>query len=225
MPVALVTGANRGHRRRDRRRSSPATTGSLVIAGARDPVAGRGGRQRARASSSTSPTTTRSAPRSPGSRRTPARLDVLINNAGVYGDPTGAGRLRPRRRAPACSRSTSSAPGGWPRRRCRCCARSDVAADRQRLERQRPARRDGHRLRRLPPLEGGAERAHPHARRRGAARSRSTRSARAGCGPTWAARSAPRSVAEGADTAVWLATRPSDVPTGGFFRDRKPIPW
>ena len=36
---------------------------------------------------------------------------------------------------------------------------------------------------------------------------------------------APRSVEEGADTAVWLATLPPDGPTGGFFRDRKPIPW
>jgi NAD(P)-dependent dehydrogenase (short-subunit alcohol dehydrogenase family) len=37
--------------------------------------------------------------------------------------------------------------------------------------------------------------------------------------------SASRSVEEGADTAVWLATLPDDGPTGGFFRDRKPIPW
>jgi NAD(P)-dependent dehydrogenase (short-subunit alcohol dehydrogenase family) len=36
---------------------------------------------------------------------------------------------------------------------------------------------------------------------------------------------APRSVAEGADTAVWLATLPDDGPSGGYFRDRKPIPW
>ncbi len=36
---------------------------------------------------------------------------------------------------------------------------------------------------------------------------------------------APRDVAEGADTAVWLATLPSSGPTGQFFRDRKPIPW
>jgi hypothetical protein len=36
---------------------------------------------------------------------------------------------------------------------------------------------------------------------------------------------APRSVAEGADTAVWLATLPDDGPQGGFFRDRKPISW
>jgi NAD(P)-dependent dehydrogenase (short-subunit alcohol dehydrogenase family) len=36
---------------------------------------------------------------------------------------------------------------------------------------------------------------------------------------------ASRSIEEGADTAVWLATLPDDGPTGGFFRDRKPIPW
>lgn len=39
-------------------------------------------------------------------------------------------------------------------------------------------------------------------------------------GPT-----APRSVTEGADTIVWLATLPDRGPTGGFFRDRRPIPW
>jgi NAD(P)-dependent dehydrogenase (short-subunit alcohol dehydrogenase family) len=36
---------------------------------------------------------------------------------------------------------------------------------------------------------------------------------------------ARRSVEEGADTAIWLATLPDDGPTGGFFRDREPIPW
>jgi NAD(P)-dependent dehydrogenase (short-subunit alcohol dehydrogenase family) len=38
-------------------------------------------------------------------------------------------------------------------------------------------------------------------------------------------RFAPRSVEEGADTAVYLAMLPDGGPTGGFFRDRKPIPW
>lgn len=37
--------------------------------------------------------------------------------------------------------------------------------------------------------------------------------------------SADRSPAEGADTAIWLATLPADGPTGGFFRDRAPIDW
>jgi NAD(P)-dependent dehydrogenase (short-subunit alcohol dehydrogenase family) len=36
---------------------------------------------------------------------------------------------------------------------------------------------------------------------------------------------APRTVQQGADTAVWLATLPDDGPTGGFFRDRKTIAW
>ena len=36
---------------------------------------------------------------------------------------------------------------------------------------------------------------------------------------------ATRSPEEAADTAVWLATLPDDGPTGGFFRDRKPIQW
>jgi NAD(P)-dependent dehydrogenase (short-subunit alcohol dehydrogenase family) len=36
---------------------------------------------------------------------------------------------------------------------------------------------------------------------------------------------APRTVEQGADTAVWLATLPDDGPTGGFFRNRQPIPW
>jgi NAD(P)-dependent dehydrogenase (short-subunit alcohol dehydrogenase family) len=37
--------------------------------------------------------------------------------------------------------------------------------------------------------------------------------------------SAPRSVGEGADTAVWLASEAPHELTGKFFRDRKEIPW
>jgi NAD(P)-dependent dehydrogenase (short-subunit alcohol dehydrogenase family) len=36
---------------------------------------------------------------------------------------------------------------------------------------------------------------------------------------------APRSVEQGADTIVWLATLPANGPTGGFFRDRRSIEW
>ena len=36
---------------------------------------------------------------------------------------------------------------------------------------------------------------------------------------------ATRPVEKGAETAVWLATLPADGPSGGFFRDMKPIPW
>jgi NAD(P)-dependent dehydrogenase (short-subunit alcohol dehydrogenase family) len=36
---------------------------------------------------------------------------------------------------------------------------------------------------------------------------------------------ADRSTLEGCDTIVWAATLPDGGPSGGFFRDRKPIPW
>ena len=36
---------------------------------------------------------------------------------------------------------------------------------------------------------------------------------------------ATRSVEQGADTIVWLATLPANGPTGGFFHDRKRIDW
>jgi len=36
---------------------------------------------------------------------------------------------------------------------------------------------------------------------------------------------APLSPEQGADTPVWLVTLPNGGPTGGFFRDRQPVPW
>jgi NAD(P)-dependent dehydrogenase (short-subunit alcohol dehydrogenase family) len=36
---------------------------------------------------------------------------------------------------------------------------------------------------------------------------------------------APRSPEEGADGVVWAATLPEGGPTGGFFRDRRPLAW
>ena len=36
---------------------------------------------------------------------------------------------------------------------------------------------------------------------------------------------AERTPAQGADTAIFLATLPDDGPTGGMFRDRRPIRW
>jgi NAD(P)-dependent dehydrogenase (short-subunit alcohol dehydrogenase family) len=36
---------------------------------------------------------------------------------------------------------------------------------------------------------------------------------------------APRTVEEGADTAVWLASLPDHGPSGQLFRDREPYPW
>ncbi len=37
--------------------------------------------------------------------------------------------------------------------------------------------------------------------------------------------SAPRSLQQGVDTTVWLATLPDSGPTGGFFRDRRHLAW
>ncbi|MEV6314416.1 SDR family oxidoreductase [Streptomyces sp. NPDC051776] len=34
-----------------------------------------------------------------------------------------------------------------------------------------------------------------------------------------------RPVGEGAESVVWAATLPDDGPTGGFFRDGRPLPW
>ena len=36
---------------------------------------------------------------------------------------------------------------------------------------------------------------------------------------------APRSPAKGAQTILWLANLPVSGPSGGFFRDKKRIPW
>ncbi len=36
---------------------------------------------------------------------------------------------------------------------------------------------------------------------------------------------APLSPAQGADTVVWAALLPPSGPSGGFFRERRPIPW
>jgi NAD(P)-dependent dehydrogenase (short-subunit alcohol dehydrogenase family) len=47
--------------------------------------------------------------------------------------------------------------------------------------------------------------------------------------PGWVATdmggSGGRPVRDGAAGIVWAATLPDDGPTGGFFRDRRPIPW
>jgi NAD(P)-dependent dehydrogenase (short-subunit alcohol dehydrogenase family) len=48
--------------------------------------------------------------------------------------------------------------------------------------------------------------------------------------PNWVATDmggagAPRSVEGGAAGIVWAATLPDGGPTGGFFRDGKPLPW
>ena len=43
--------------------------------------------------------------------------------------------------------------------------------------------------------------------------------------PDMGVSNAPRSVEQGADTIVWLATLPATGLTGGFFADRKQNEW
>jgi NAD(P)-dependent dehydrogenase (short-subunit alcohol dehydrogenase family) len=50
------------------------------------------------------------------------------------------------------------------------------------------------------------------------------------CSPGWVRTGmggpeASRLPDKGAETPVWLATLPSDGPTGGFFEDKKAVPW
>ena len=50
------------------------------------------------------------------------------------------------------------------------------------------------------------------------------------CHPGWVrtemgGAGASKSPEEGADTPIWLALLPDGGPTGGFFRDRQPMPW
>ena len=50
------------------------------------------------------------------------------------------------------------------------------------------------------------------------------------CHPGWVrtdmgGRGASKSIDEGADTPVWLALLSKDGPTGGYFQDKKPMPW
>ena len=44
-----------------------------------------------------------------------------------------------------------------------------------------------------------------------------------GCRPTWAVQ-APRAPSS-AEALVWAATLPNSGPSGGFFQDRRPVPW
>ncbi len=43
--------------------------------------------------------------------------------------------------------------------------------------------------------------------------------------PDYGDEARPKTVAEGADTSVWLATLDENGPTAGFYTDRKRIPW
>ena len=153
----------------------------------------------------------------------PGSLDVLVNNAGVYGDPSGAADydLAGARRV-----FETNVFGAW----------RLIQAALPLLRRS-----DGPRIVNVSSGSGQLEdmgtgyaayrlsKAALNALTRTLAAEEPRININSVC-PGWVRTdmggpAAPRSVQEGADTAVWLATMPADGPTGGFFRDRRPIAW
>jgi NAD(P)-dependent dehydrogenase (short-subunit alcohol dehydrogenase family) len=151
------------------------------------------------------------------------RLDALVNNAGVYGDPIGAADYDLGRAHEVLEVNTF---GPW-----------------RLIEAFLPLMRNSSRPRivnvssgagQLSDMNGGRaayrlSKAALNALTRTLASDERWVKVNTMC-PGWVrtdmgGSAAPRSVEEGADTAVWLATLPDDGPTGGFFRNRKPIPW
>jgi NAD(P)-dependent dehydrogenase (short-subunit alcohol dehydrogenase family) len=221
--VALVSGANRGIGREIARQLAE-DHDFLVLAGSRDPrsveetelirsleldVASQASVDAAQATVMSDP----------------GRLDVLVNNAGVYGDPDGAGDYDLGR---AHQVIETNLFGAW-----------------RLAQAFLPLLRKGDHGRIVSVSSGAGQledmlggRAAYRVSKAGLnalTRVLAADEARHGilantmC-PGWVrtdmgGAAAPRSLSEGADTAVWLATIDDDGPSGGFFRDRRPIPW
>jgi len=155
------------------------------------------------------------------------RVDILVNNAGIYPErPTGASRADLRM---ARGILETNLLGAW-----RLCQELLPLMKR-------------HRYGRIVNISSGsgsfAEGLHPD--HPGYAVSKAAKNAltamladelrgtnilvNAAC-PGWVRTdmggpAAPRSVAKGAETPVWLALLSNGGPSGQFFRDRRPIPW
>jgi NAD(P)-dependent dehydrogenase (short-subunit alcohol dehydrogenase family) len=219
--VALVSGASRGIGAEIARQLA-ADHGFLVFAGARDPddVEEAEGIVPIELDV-TDQATVAAAQEQVGSDA--GRLDTLVNNAGVYGDPIGAVDYDLGRAHDVLEVNTF---GPW-----------------RLIEAFVPLLRRGDQPRivnvssgagQLSDMNGGraayrVSKAGLNALTRTLASDEPGIKVNTMC-PGWVrtdmgGSAAPKSVEEGADTAVWLATLPDDGPTGGFFRNRKPIPW
>ena len=219
--MALVSGASRGIGA-EIARELASDHGFLVFAGARDP----GDVEATEGVEPISLDVTDQAIVDAARERIesdPGRLDALVNNAGVYGDPIGAADYDLGRAHEVLEVNTF---GPWrltqallPLLRGSSSPRIvNVSSGAGQLSDMNGGRA-GYRL----------SKAALNALTRTLASDERGIKVNTMC-PGWVrtdmgGSAAPRSVQEGADTAVWLATLPDDGPTGGFFRNRKPIPW
>jgi NAD(P)-dependent dehydrogenase (short-subunit alcohol dehydrogenase family) len=220
-PVALVSGASRGIGAEIARQLA-ADHGFLVFAGAREPadVETLDGIEPIELDVTDQATVDAARERIEAD---PGRLDALVNNAGVYGDPIGAADYDLERAHEVLEVNTF---GPWRLtqaflpllRRSEHPRVVDVSSGAGQLSEMNGGRA-AYRL----------SKAALNALTRTLASDERWLKVNTMC-PGWVrtdmgGSAAPRSVEAGADTAVWLATLPDDGPTGGFFRDHKPIPW
>jgi NAD(P)-dependent dehydrogenase (short-subunit alcohol dehydrogenase family) len=219
--VALVSGANRGIGA-EIARELAADHGFLVYAGARDPdeVEAADGIEPLRLDVTDQSTIDAARDRTQSEA---GRLDALVNNAGVYGDPIGAADYDLQRAHEVIEINTF---GPW--RLIEAFLPLLRASDAPRIVNVSSGAGQ------LSDMNGGraayrVSKAALNALTRTLASDERWVKVNTMC-PGWVrtdmgGSAAPRSVEEGADTAVWLATLPDDGPSGGFFRDRRPIPW
>jgi NAD(P)-dependent dehydrogenase (short-subunit alcohol dehydrogenase family) len=221
MPVALVSGASRGIGA-EIARELAVDHGFVVFAGARNPddVDRIDGIEPIRLDVTDQGTIDAARDQIEAG---PGQLDALVNNAGVYGDPVGAADYDLEDAHEVLKVNTI---GPW-----------------RLIEAFLPLMRSSSQPRivnvssgagQLSDMNGGraayrVSKAGLNALTRTLASDERWVKVNTMC-PGWVrtdmgGSAASRSVEEGADTAVWLATLPDDGPTGGFFRDRKPIPW
>jgi NAD(P)-dependent dehydrogenase (short-subunit alcohol dehydrogenase family) len=222
-PVALVSGASRGIGAEVARQLAE-DHGFRVLAGARDPGGVDEGDSIVPVRLDVTDQSSIEAARE-RIESDPGRLDALINNAGIYGEPTGVVDYDLDQ---AHEVIATNVFGPW--RLIQAFMPLLRRSDHPRVVNMSSGAGQ------LSDMDGG--RAAYRVSKTGLnALTRALASDERGTGvlvntmcPGWVrtdmgGRSAPRSVEEGADTAVWLATLPDGGPTGGFFRDRKPIPW
>jgi NAD(P)-dependent dehydrogenase (short-subunit alcohol dehydrogenase family) len=219
--VALVSGANRGIGA-EIARELAADHGFLVYAGARDPdeVEAADGIEPLRLDVTDQGAIDAARDRIQSEA---GRLDALVNNAGVYGDPIGAADYDLQRAHEVIEINTF---GPW--RLIEAFLPLLRASDAPRIVNVSSGAGQ------LSDMNGGraayrVSKAALNALTRTLASDERWVKVNTMC-PGWVrtdmgGSAAPRSVEEGADTAVWLATLPDDGPSGGFFRDRRPIPW